>query len=294
MTRPSDRDTWQLSQPAPYVHQVALRRRDQAHYLALCRHTARAGEEILRLALADGLAQRAKRAVGVTPAALTALEQILAWQEDHTAPIQTPHTTQTEGGRGAMMTLETFLATYTGHDVDYDHAYGAQCMDLANQYVTEVLGLPALAGNAIDTFRATAGFAPIVNTAHNAPAPGDVVVWGGPNASVGTSQYGHIAICVDATPQTFHSFDQNWPEGSAPHIQEHSYTAVLGWLHPIRATAGEPPVPPLPATTPAPATAAAAIAVLTRHAAALTEAPSVAGTNALLAAIKREWPVYTK
>jgi prefoldin subunit 5 len=57
------------------------------------------------------------------------------------------------------------------------------------------------------------------------PEEGDVVVWGG-----GT--YGHIAIFVNGTKDSFNSFDQNYPVGSLPHIQYHTGTNVLGFLRP--------------------------------------------------------------
>ena len=40
------------------------------------------------------------------------------------------------------MTYIEFKEKYIGKKIDYDGAYSAQCWDLAQQYVTECLGLP--------------------------------------------------------------------------------------------------------------------------------------------------------
>lgn len=41
------------------------------------------------------------------------------------------------------MTYNEFKNKYNGKVIDYDGSYGGQCWDLAEQYVTECLGLPA-------------------------------------------------------------------------------------------------------------------------------------------------------
>jgi hypothetical protein len=66
---------------------------------------------------------------------------------------------------------------------------------------------------------------------------GDVVIWG---TTIG--QYGHIAICKEATKDSLTSFDQNWPVNvdsngnglGVCHFQTHNYNGVLGWLRPER------------------------------------------------------------
>ena len=40
------------------------------------------------------------------------------------------------------MTYNEFKKKYLGKKIDYDKSYGAQCYDLAQQYITECLGLP--------------------------------------------------------------------------------------------------------------------------------------------------------
>ena len=39
------------------------------------------------------------------------------------------------------MTFDEWVNTYKGSKVDYDGSYGVQCVDLADHYVTHVLGL---------------------------------------------------------------------------------------------------------------------------------------------------------
>ena len=45
-------------------------------------------------------------------------------------------------------------------------------------------------------------------------------------------QYGHVAVFLEGDNKKFKSFDQNYPVGSACHIQDHDYKAVMGWLRP--------------------------------------------------------------
>lgn len=131
-----------------------------------------------------------------------------------------------------MRTLAAFIAANLGHSLDRDRMYGAQCMDLAEAYVAEVLGRPPLTGNAIDVWRhgRRSGYELVPNGPTNYPAAGSIVVWGGPDAAVGTGPFGHIAVAVLADGTDLLSFDQNWPEGSPCHLQMHTYRAVLGWL----------------------------------------------------------------
>lgn len=128
------------------------------------------------------------------------------------------------------MTLEQFIKKWKGNPVDFDGAYGAQCMDLMHQYVTEVLELsdPSIlaapaAKDVYNNFRWGKYFDKIVNTPNAVPERGDIIIWGG-------GDWGHIAIFVEGDVNTFTSFDQNYPVGSAPHLQEHTYENVLGWV----------------------------------------------------------------
>lgn len=135
------------------------------------------------------------------------------------------------------MNLAEFIDRWTGQPVDVDGIYPNQCMDLMHAYVRDVLGLPVAflsAPSAMQVFtgyKRMAGwdhFELVDNTPQNVPQPGDLVFW---NSNIG--QYGHVSIFVDGTAASFTSFDANWPLGSLPHLQAHTYEGVVGWLHPL-------------------------------------------------------------
>jgi len=128
------------------------------------------------------------------------------------------------------MTLLEFIKKYTGQEVDFDGWYGTQCMDLMHQYVYDVLGIKnktVLAAPSAKevylNFKWGDLFDKIDNTPNGIPREGDIIFWS-------TGQWGHVAIFIEGTVNSFKSFDANWPTGTLPHIQGHYYTNVLGWL----------------------------------------------------------------
>lgn len=126
------------------------------------------------------------------------------------------------------MTFQDFLTKWNGKYCEVAGSANAQnqCVDLANAYIRDVLGLPIIEWtNAID-FPSKAGSAYdyIKNTPSGVPKEGDLVIWG--------NSPGHIAIFIEGNANTFTSFDQNYPVGSPCHIQGHTYANVLGWMHP--------------------------------------------------------------
>lgn len=129
------------------------------------------------------------------------------------------------------MNVAEFFVAYAGLFVDFDGADGPQCVDLAQYYNRDVIGGPPLTGNACDIWATypRAFYSEVTNTPANFPALGDVVIWSG----VLNGGFGHIAIASSGDGSSFISFDQNWPEGSACHFQQHDYSYVLGWLVPI-------------------------------------------------------------
>lgn len=124
------------------------------------------------------------------------------------------------------MTVNDFVVKYNGKWVEEAGSSALnQCVDLANRYIREVLGLPIIEWtNAVD-FPSKAGpaYDYILNTPTNIPQEGDLVIWGG-------NQYGHIGIFIEGNVDSFRSFDQNYPTGSNCHIQNHTYSNVKGWL----------------------------------------------------------------
>jgi len=135
------------------------------------------------------------------------------------------------------MTLEQFIEKYKGKKVEY-HSYSSnslyQCADLANQYIVECLGLPAIIGTNAQDFPKKAGdkYDYILNTPDGIPKKGDIMIW------KSADNIGHIAIFVLGDEFTFTSFDQNWPTGSSCSLVKHNYTNVLGWLRALQTTQG--------------------------------------------------------
>lgn len=129
------------------------------------------------------------------------------------------------------MTFDQFIEKYNNKGIDFDGAFGNQCVDLYRQYVKEVLGFPqspAVAGakDIWDTYLSSF-FTRYNNSPTAVPKKGDILIWG-----TKMGQYGHVAVFIDGGVTKFNSFDQNSPVGTLCHIQSHTYTGVLGWLRP--------------------------------------------------------------
>ena len=89
-----------------------------------------------------------------------------------------------------------------GTFVDYDGAYGAQCVDLISAYLS-YLGIPRLScsitGGAKDYASVSYDTNYLTRIQGTTPQPGDIIIWT-------TGTYGHVAICKSST-QAYH---QNW------------------------------------------------------------------------------------
>jgi hypothetical protein len=132
---------------------------------------------------------------------------------------------------------------YAGQYVDLDGAYGPQCVDLADLWCRN-LGIETFPGNAGDfEFDSHPDCDWVANTPTGVPPAGSIVVWA--KSSYWGLPYGHVGVgaqgpklasglYIAGDPNSFTSFDQNWPLGSAPHRQAHSYNDVAGWLVPRR------------------------------------------------------------
>ena len=127
------------------------------------------------------------------------------------------------------MNYTDFKTKYAGKGIDFDGYYGFQCMDLAHQYATEIVGYDfAPAPAAKDVWNQNInGYDKIPNSPTGVPSQGDIVIWG---TAIGP--YGHIAVFDNGDANKFQSFDQNWPINSLCHLQDHNYNGVLGWFHP--------------------------------------------------------------
>jgi len=130
------------------------------------------------------------------------------------------------------MTYSEFKAKWLGKPINYDNAYGAQCVDVYRMYVKEVLNIPqsppiAGAKNIWDTYLSEY-FERISNTPDGVPEQGCIAIW-----NVG--EFGHVGIVDSADKQYLTCFEQNWTEMNGTGVSElrrHTYANVLGWLKP--------------------------------------------------------------
>ena len=147
------------------------------------------------------------------------------------------------------MTLAEFVAKYQGVYVDFDHAFGAQCVDLIDRYAVDVLGIPIVwVRGAIDWFGQDAAFLGwqrnVWGDRNSKPSGGAIVIWG-PNARAGTGVFGHCAICTDpGDGLSFGAFSENYPTGTPARLRRFTYDGVIGW--------GVKPLPPPPPPPPDP------------------------------------------
>ena len=158
-----------------------------------------------------------------------------------------------------LISPDQFFGKYDQKPCDYDGSYGNQCVDLYRAFVKECKGFPQSppVGGAYEiwTTYLTQYFDRIGNTTTNCPIKGDIVIWG---QEIGS--FGHVAVCKDGTPNSFTSFDQNWPSQGyidsngnfhgtgVCHFQAHNYNGVLGWLR--EKTINNPTPPEVPPVTP--------------------------------------------
>lgn len=134
------------------------------------------------------------------------------------------------------MTYAQFKQRYFNGFVDFDGAYGFQCVDLFRLYVKEVMSTPQPKGviGAADFWtnydsdpNLNQHFTKISNTPDGVPNQGDVVIW-----SKKYGPYGHIALIDNATVNGFTALSQNDPTGQPTILKQYKYTNVLGWMRP--------------------------------------------------------------
>lgn len=134
------------------------------------------------------------------------------------------------------MTLEEFVKKYNGKKVDYDNAYGAQCVDLPRQYWKEVEDIPehtgpcATSGGAKDLFL-DYNKMPIekkyfIRSTQKNWIPGDVLIWD----ATEKNQYGHVAIFLAKLGNSLLVFEQNGITQAGAEIQIRTRDKLLGYL----------------------------------------------------------------
>ena len=136
------------------------------------------------------------------------------------------------------MTLIEFIEKYLGKKVDFDGAYGAQCVDLFRQYTKEVLGIRehtgpcATTGGALDLFmdyeRMPVEKKYFTRSTNKNWKSGDILIWDKTLAN----KYGHVAILIAyfSDGSKFLVFEQNGITQAGAEIRVRDKTGLLGYL----------------------------------------------------------------
>lgn len=131
-----------------------------------------------------------------------------------------------------MITLDDFIKNYEGKQIDFDKAFGSQCVDVFRQYSKEVLGIQEHTGavegakdlylNFTDMKLMQKYFQKIYT-----PRKGDIVVFN----KTPTNKYGHVAIVLYATNKTLVVFEQSgFDQKKGSYINIRNFDNVLGFL----------------------------------------------------------------
>lgn len=141
------------------------------------------------------------------------------------------------------MTVSEFQSLWNGLTVSFPNCSDNQCMTLVHRYVSEVLKIKDISVLARPTaaqvwteFAWGQYFTQVANTPNGVPPEGAIMVF---KPTADNNNAGHISVVLaGANINTFNSFDADYPWGTKPHVQEHSYTdaagndIVYGWLLP--------------------------------------------------------------
>lgn len=123
------------------------------------------------------------------------------------------------------MTLLEFVNRHIGTKVDFDKAFGAQCVDLYRQYTKDVVGIeqtPPVEG-AKDIFAKHGGYKQVFDGFRQ----GDVLIW---DATSG-NKYGHVAVMLgEFDADNYFVFEQDGFRQDGAHIRVRSKTNLLGGL----------------------------------------------------------------
>lgn len=131
-----------------------------------------------------------------------------------------------------MITLDEFIKNYEFKQIDFDKAFGSQCVDVFRQYSKEVLGIKEHTGAVegakdlylnFDKMKLMQKYFVKIYT----PRKGDIVVFN----KTPTNKYGHVAIVVYATRKTLVVFEQNgFDQKKGSYITLRDFENVLGFL----------------------------------------------------------------
>jgi len=144
------------------------------------------------------------------------------------------------------MNLQEFVNKYRGKLVDFDGAFGAQCVDLARQYCQDVWGfnkrLESVDGASDFFFKHDKRPVQkelcrcVTYSGTTLPPVGSLVIF----KSSGTNKDGHIAVCIEATPSGMEVLEQDGVanakalkegrEQKGAYIGRWDYDRLVGWL----------------------------------------------------------------
>lgn len=126
-----------------------------------------------------------------------------------------------------VASVDAFVKKYTGVALDYDGAFGAQCVDLSAYYIREVVGVTPALGNGKDIYyNQNEGVTKIPGA--GTCKPGDIISWG---SSMGGG-YGHVAVALADQGGSILCFSQN---PGPCHQEVITKAGVIGYLRPNRA-----------------------------------------------------------
>ena len=131
------------------------------------------------------------------------------------------------------MTLTDFIKKYNGKKVDFDGAYGAQCVDLFRQYNKEVWGNPHT-GAVEGAKDLILNYDKLPNEMKYLekiprfffPVAGDVAVWG----ASPSNKYGHVAIVVYTEDKNLIVFEQDGFRQDGAKLNIRTDENLLGFL----------------------------------------------------------------
>ena len=128
------------------------------------------------------------------------------------------------------MDLTDFINKYFGKKVDFDGAFGAQCVDLFRQYCEDVLDVPhtGAVDGAKDLWLKWESL-PLERYYFNKvknPVCGDVVVFG----ETDSNKYGHVAIFVSYIGKDIMVFEQDGFKQNGAFLKKRPGKNILGFL----------------------------------------------------------------
>jgi len=129
---------------------------------------------------------------------------------------------------GVTGAFDRFAAKYTGVAIDADGAFGAQCVDLAKRYASEMFGVN-INGNGNQWYANGGNSGAFTRISAGAAAQkGDIACWG----SFYGGGYGHVALVIADNGGSLRVLTQN---PGATHVDTLQKTGLQGYLRPNKA-----------------------------------------------------------